>query len=295
MNHQAWMKTLCVLVAVGGCDSRIGKDGTPPVDTDIETDTDTDADADTDTDADTDQDTGDDDYNECNTNYSNAVLFTVEASTNQIIGVDPSTAALTVAASMDSSPVQATRPNSVAISPNGHVIVSDSDAKTILDLDVCAGELKTLGNTGAGDLCGISFGQNGTLYALDPTVDELITLGLPNGGSTTIGDLGFDLGSCGLAYDCVNDIMYGVDQRTKQLFQADLTTGKATNFVSIQVPTIERVGLEYDPNSGLLLFSNGVSLYELNPVTGAATSLGTFSLTGQFDDLAFLLEALPCF
>ena len=266
--------------------------GDTDADTDTDTDTDTDADTDTDTDADT--DTGDD-YIECNTNYTNAVLFTVEASTNEVIGIDPTNAALKVASSMENSAVQATRPNSVAISPNGHVIVSDSDAKSILDLDVCQGELTTLGSTGAGDLCGISFGSGGTLYALDPTADQLITVGLPNGGSTVIGPLGFNLNSCGLAYDCVNDIMYGVDHASKQLFQVDLSTGTAHSFTSIQISTIERVGLEYVPSTERLLFSNGVCLYELDPTTGITTSIGQFAMTGQFDDLAYLLEALPCF
>ena len=57
-------------------------------------------------------------------------------------------------------------------------------------LDVCEAEIWSIGATGYGHLCGISYGPDGELYGIDSQSDVLVQLDRSTGAGTAVGSLG---------------------------------------------------------------------------------------------------------
>ncbi|MEC7947739.1 MAG: hypothetical protein VX265_09245, partial [Myxococcota bacterium] len=105
------------------------------------------------------------------------------------------------------------------------------------------------------------------------------------GLATSVGPLGIDIGTSGLAWDCTNQRMFGADGQGDRIFEVDLTTGAATRIRETDVP-FGSVGIEYDRVSGLLYASTGTALYSIEPSTGASTRVGGLAAS-NIDDLAW--------
>jgi len=120
---------------------------------------------------------------------------------------------------------------------------------------------------------------------LDFDADQLVQLDPYTGAGTPIGDLGFDLGPDGLAYDCATDTLWGADACTGQIFQVDTVTGVAFGFVQTAVP-FTYVGLEFDHASRTLLAATGYQLYRIEPTTGATSFIRDLGGV-RINDLAF--------
>ncbi|MCB9765526.1 MAG: putative metal-binding motif-containing protein [Alphaproteobacteria bacterium] len=193
--------------------------------------------------------------------------------------VDPATANLTALSTLST----AANPSSSDVREDGLAVLHTEEV--LQETDACTGAVTDLGPTGAGFLGGISFGPSGVLYGLDYDNDQTVRLDTRTGAATVIGDVGFDLGYTGMAYDCTHDILYGVDQYNRRLFEVDPTTGRAQNFVPLNL-TYVVVGLEYDAARGVLLTSTGPDLYEIEPSTGRTTYVGAFGFSA-INDLAF--------
>ena len=154
----------------------------------------------------------------------------------------------------------------------------------MLHMDACSGTTTVIGSTGVGNMCGIAFGPGGILYGLDSTNDQLVEIDISTGAGTVIGSLGFELGNCGLSYDCTNDRLIGANATTSEIFTVDPVTGLGSGHVLTDVP-FSSVGLEYDPGSDVIYAATGDELYQVDPSTGATTYIG--ALGGEnVDDLA---------
>ena len=230
---------------------------------------------------------------DCSQVYDDATLITVESAAMQVYAIDPANAAVTSLSPLDPTLDPTSNLNSSAFRADGTAVVSDAGLRRLVSLDPCTGKIDEIGATGAGALCGVSFGPGGGLYGLDGENNQLVTLDPATGVASPVGDLGFDLGTCGLAYDCVQDRLLGVDGAGSSLFEVDVRSGIATSLVSVDV-AFAAVGAEYDPRDATILASTGSQLYRIDVATGTSTLLGVFSGTGNWDDLAYLTSKLPC-
>ncbi len=224
--------------------------------------------------------------------YTDSQLLTVNS--GRTYSIDLQTAHVEEVADYSSASVRPSDPNSVAFAPKAKAWVSDSGDDRLMLLDVCEAEFVSIGPTGFGHLCGISYGADGALYGIDSHTDSLVQLDMNTGAGTTVGSLGRDVGNCGLSLDCLTGTLYGVDGVQGALFEIDIATGSASTTVNFALSNMASVGLEFDPADSTLLMSNGPTLFRMDPSTGALTNIGDFDLGSGFNDLAFHIGPLPC-
>ena len=209
-------------------------------------------------------------------------LMSFDTTTGTVWEIDTSTGAATAVTSIVDSGYGI---NSTDVNANGLAVAHDYVGSRLAEIDACSGTIESIGATGVGNTCGIAFGPGGDLYGIDSTNDRLVQLDPITGEGTAIGPLGLSLGSCGLAYDCLNDVFIGANGATNQIFTVDPSTGAASDVVDTTVP-FTYVGVEFDPADGSLLASTGSALYRVDVATGDSTKIGDFGV-GSIDDLAF--------
>ena len=120
---------------------------------------------------------------------------------------------------------------------------------------------------------------NGVIYAASfddapPHVTRLITINPATGIGTLVGTMAPDIIVVGLAFDPVNQVMYGAGiayaGTPRRLYRIDTQKGEATLIGPL---TAQVQGLSWDVDLGLIgAFAN---LFQINPQTGTATQIGT--------------------
>jgi DNA-binding beta-propeller fold protein YncE len=126
----------------------------------------------------------------------------------------------------------------------------------------------------------------GVLFAVKSVLaDELVTINTSTGASTTVGLLGSaGRDTSGLAF-AADGTLFGValGPSPDQLIRIDTITGAATAIgplgTNVLTPTVG--GLEIDPDSGILYYSDNQNLYSVNKTTGAATLIGAHGVSGM--------------
>ncbi len=167
-------------------------------------------------------------------------------------------------------------PTSSDVAEDGTAIYHSNGDFTVSEFDVCDGTVSDIGPTGWGKSGAIAFGPGGNLYLVEQEADLLMTVDTTSGAATSVGSLGIDIGNNGIAYDCATDRLLVIDATTDALYEADRTTGTLTKLVGLS-PDYSSVGMEYDAATGLLWTSTGSQLHEVDPSSGSATLVGTFS------------------
>ena len=197
--------------------------------------------------------------------------------------VDRTTGALSLLADMTDD----TNPSSADVREDGLAIYFENKSKTLVEFDACTGAETEIGPTGTNGSGGISFAGGGTLYGIIGDDDKLVQFDTKTGAGSDVGGLGFNVGYQGLAWDCTTDELIGIDGSSDQMFRIDAHTGAASGFISLGVD-FNTVGLEYDAGRGVLYAATGKDLYEIDPITGASTKIGSFGTTEVND-----LELVP--
>ena len=169
---------------------------------------------------------------------------------------------------------------------DGYIVAYNQTGSQLVEIDPCTGAITTIGATGLSDVCAIAFGGADILYGINDVDNTLVSFNVASGTATVIGPLGSDIGECGLAYDCANDVLYGVDATTDRVFQVDVATGAMSNALNTTLP-LSLPGLEWDPTLQELHVSSGTTHYALDPTTGTSTLLGAFTAGSSIDDLTF--------
>lgn len=157
-------------------------------------------------------------------------------------------------------------------------------------LDACNNQVTFLpphNTSGIG--CGISFGPNGKLYAINGNNDSLYEMNTTTGQATLIGPLGVDIENCGIAYDCTNDVLVGATSSTDQIFKINHHTGQAYDFIQTTVPLTISVGMEFDAKNNRAYLATETDLYQVDMMTGVSTYIGDTGggSTWYINDLAF--------
>jgi hypothetical protein len=169
---------------------------------------------------------------------------------------------------------------------DGGLSVSSSGAGELLHTEACTGNVALVGTVPQSpNICGISFGPGGRLFALDGSNDRLLELDPLTAQASVIGPLGIDIGYNGMAYNCSTDTLYGIDADADRLFTVDPATGRASNILSLSID-FSLVGLDFHYATGKILASDGQRLYDIDPGTGASNLIGTLGV-GSVNDLAF--------
>lgn len=208
-------------------------------------------------------------------------LLSVDTNDGKIYEIDPNNASSTAISSVSMEYQVST----MDINDDGIAYVYDHVSQRIGILDPCTGELDLLPEVNEDYvICGISFANNGTLYALDSKDNQLLSYNLDTGTAIPVGPLEMDIGACGLAHDSDSDQLIGATASSGEIFTIDTETGATVNRTTTDVP-FTGVGLEYDEINDTLLASTGTELYSVDLTDGSSMLLG--SLGGYIDDLVY--------
>jgi uncharacterized protein YjiK len=137
--------------------------------------------------------------------------------------------------------------------------------------------LSGVGLAGYAGVEGIAFDPAGTLFGLDSTTHELITIDWHARLGSPVGGIGM-LGVGNLTYDPGRNLLYGIEVvggASDRLVSIQPATGASTVIGSTGVDDIG--GLAYDPIGRVLYATdagNGDTLLRLNVTTGASTVVG---------------------
>jgi|GEM_PF-6137557 len=208
-------------------------------------------------------------------------LLSVDTTDGQVYQIDPQNGSTHPIASVSMEYQIST----MDVNENGVAYVYDHTSQKIGIFDPCTGELELLPESNEDHvICGISFANNGTLYAIDSKNDLLVKYNLNTGEAIPIGALEMNIGACGLAYDSDADILIGATASTNEIFHINIYTGTTSNHITTDAP-FEGVGIEYDEATDTLLASTSDELYSIEPNNGTSVFLGP--LEGHIDDLVY--------
>ena len=159
-------------------------------------------------------------------------------------------------------------------SPSGTLYGSyqiNGATKSLYTVNRATGQTTILGpTTGSDDVSALAFGADGTLYAIDSTVNDggvakLYTLNPSNGGilTTTPLSLDFDGGTLGAAIDPDTGTFYVASGGTDTLYTLNVATGNLTAVGSLG-PLTDVVGLAFvsvpEPGATALLAVGGLGM-----------------------------------
>lgn len=140
-----------------------------------------------------------------------------------------------------------------------------------------------------------------TLYWIGGTGGvTLSTIDPATGASTLVGSISgipAPINITAIAIDAEGQL-YGIEQQNDNLIRVDKATGAATVVGPLDVPTLFKASLAFDPVGGTLYFfnrefaANGVHTVDKN--TGHATFVGRARLEQDFVDLVGLAIPLTC-
>ena len=78
-----------------------------------------------------------------------------------------------------------------------------------------------------------------------------------------------------------------------RIIKVDQNTGTAFDAIPVDV-AFGSVGAEYDPRDETILASTGSAFYRIDIYTGVGTRVAPLDGEGNWDDLAYLTNALEC-
>lgn len=130
--------------------------------------------------------------------------------------------------------------------------------------------------------------QAQTIYGSDVSLDSLGTIDPGSGVWSLIGSQGIPSGESinGMAYDNVNDVLYGVNTATDELVTMNTASGLASTVGGTSGGQFN--GLAYNSNLGVLYsMTTTDQLYSINPGSGASTFIGGGNVPDQIEGMAY--------
>jgi DNA-binding beta-propeller fold protein YncE len=199
---------------------------------------------------------------------------------------------------------------SAALRNDAVVYGNNTSNDTLYEIDyqlVCVGQL-TLGTVTAApnahaidSLCGVTFGANAQMYGIDPATDTLVEIDEETGspGTTfplTLAGEPLDVGSCGMAWDCMNERLIVANGLDGNVYEIDDATGNATLLADTGL-TSNPTGVEHDPATGNVWLASDDTLSEvLLDGSNTVNTVGVFSDglgTPSVSNLAWLPSCDP--
>jgi len=175
----------------------------------------------------------------------------------------------------------------------GLIFANDLDGAEVYTVeyeDTCdmgTGLATGLGGYGAPAIvCGLEFGGDGMLYAIDndvglTTFDPVTGQPIATIDIVDAGGVELNVNSCGMAYDCAQDRLLLANGGDLSIYSIDPVTGVFTLLRDLDPffgPAWTPVGLAWDPISRMVYLSTGPDLYmvDIDDVAAAPVLIGGF-------------------
>ncbi|MEL6345891.1 MAG: lamin tail domain-containing protein [Myxococcota bacterium] len=178
------------------------------------------------------------------------------------------------------------KPNSVAVRFDGRMIAQKNDW-TLYEVDLCEETFTKLGDHDGGDLCGIAFDNRGRLIGLSRTDDALVEVDLDTLEVTTLTELDWNVGSCGMAHDPKTDTLYGADAKSSTIFAIDPYTMEIEETLELEMGDARTVGLAWNTAEETLRVSLDDTLFAIDMIEGTIDD-GVELEASKVDDLTYL-------
>jgi hypothetical protein len=238
-------------------------------------------------------DVGSDCYdNNADLNPGDRALFTAIDNTGDIAEVDVTNGMITVFATVDISMQNPYGVISAAVSPvDGRVYGSQSQQQRLVSMDYCSGAAPTELPPHNLSICGLAFDPAGALYGVDSGADAIVTFDPATGMVTdskkiTINNMNVNIGSCGMAYDCVTGRLLITDGAQGRVLSVDGATGEAMQVAKVNNANWGSVGLEYDPVSKQVFTNNAQNFYQVQ-IDGSNQFTTLPMLEANINDLTY--------
>lgn len=189
---------------------------------------------------------------------------------------------------------------SSTFSRSGVLFASNYQDARLDKIDPCTCQVTPVGPTGFGGIPGITVNYGPGLYGIEVTLDILLDINTMTGKGTKLGDLGVDFETGGATWsDTLNNGqggLYAINGLTNSLYSLNAMTGAATLLAPISGVTFGSVGIEMHPaNDVLYACTTDAILYKIDPMTGAATGIGTgMGHVSSCNNLAAPWMPVPC-
>ena len=161
-------------------------------------------------------------------------------------------------------------------------------------INPCTCEIQIVGNTGVGNLPGITADQALGLYGIEVNQDNFVDVNTDNGVATIVGPLNVNFGTGGLTWSDVEQAPYAINGSVDILYKIDTQSGNAEAIADLSYD-FGTVGIELHPaNEMIYACSNADMLFSIDPDTGVVTPIGPIGLTGACDNLAAPWKPVAC-
>ncbi|MGB1012566.1 MAG: DUF6923 family protein [Nannocystaceae bacterium] len=198
---------------------------------------------------------------------------------------------LTAFASVNTEGLGSWGPSSAALDPvSGMFFATSNSDFRLYTVDYCTDDPPTPLNAHGKLLCGISFSNDGKLYGVDSEIDQLLefdpdTGDLLNSTDITVDGAFFNVGNCGLTFDCVEGTVLMSDSNAGMVLRLDVETGEATPVATIADEQFGR-SLAFDPMSKQVHSASGVSSLTID-LTGNNEFVKNADLMSTVNDLEY--------
>lgn len=175
-----------------------------------------------------------------------------------------------------------------------HALNNDGPGKDFFRVDAALGTTTLIADLGVpGGEGALAFDGAGNWFYGTTAVSpfglnhELVRIAPVSGAATVLGNMGFVDAESDVSGMTVlpSGVLLGFDSRSAlpdRLVQIDKVTGLSTVIGDIgPVAQTSVGGLAHDPDTGVTYLSDGLSLWTVDPLTGAGTLVGAHGLTGE--------------
>ncbi len=185
----------------------------------------------------------------------------------------------------------------------GQLFGSDAFSTAIGTIDPNDGGWSQIGPAGQ-VINGMAYDRNtDTFFGISASGDRVYTINQHTGAATALGDmLAYDNAN-GLAFDPINNILYGTDNNTNELFWVDTNNGRSNFLARIGGGFSEIEGLAFDADNDVLygLTQLQSAIVRIDVRTGEATHVASLQaevwrgLTWDGDTGSLYLSAVNIF
>jgi hypothetical protein len=220
------------------------------------------------------------------------VLVTIDnaASPPALVVIDPSDASTTETCALGPSADY----DAIVFTRDGDFLAHNLTGDRIELVDPCDCGFVVLGTTDVGSLEMTVDAQDG-LIGITLDLDAYISVDPATGLANLLGPLGVDLDAGAIAWSDATAQAHVLDATADQLYVLDTRTGALTNAVPVLtdlvLPAMDALG---PADAEILYVCDGTTLYTIDPVTAALTTVGSLALTGACTTLGAPREAIAC-
>ncbi len=194
---------------------------------------------------------GIDNVGDLTSNPAAGQVWGVRITSNELISFNTSTGAgtaLTTITGARGITSLAYNPVSGRLYGNESVSFSSVNTDILYEINPATGVATLVGPIGFGNVFALAFGNNGLLYGVSDTSDELISISTVSGAGSLIGATG-RTGIFDIAARPEDGVVFAADSGTSSLYTIDLGTG-ATTLVGLYGSSTNIAGLAFVPTPG---------------------------------------------